>query len=105
MIVLEARLIEYGMKIYDTLTKDFKLSRGEEIKDWLHSHGNTRTIMYADNKEYQKLADQFIIIDDETHDIYNYYDESYVVKTNYNRGLTYFKAEEAIKKIEFQLDN
>lgn len=106
MTVLEARLIEYGMKLYGVINPEsYSCDRGKEIKEWIHSHGNTRTVLYADNKEYQRLDDQFIIIDDETYDIYDYYDESYVVKVNWEYGLTYFKTREAIKKMRLQEDN
>lgn len=53
MTVLEARLAEYGLKIYDK-TGDMG-SRGNEIIDWLFAHT-------TDN-------DTFVIIDDEMYDI------------------------------------
>ena len=88
MTILKARLIEYGMKIYD-VTKVIDGDRGREIT------------CYINDKEIGLVFDgsRVIIIDDNIKDIKNHFDKSYIVKTNPNKGLTYFKTLEAIWKL------
>ena len=105
MNVLEARLIEYGMKIrneYWTGThKDG--SRGKEILDWLVKHTETiaSTIVKTNETLYDVVPpDNFIIIDDEMYDIEDYFDYDHIVKINWINGLNYWKTKEAIKKLK-----
>ena len=54
---------------------------------------------YADNKKFLIPDYNFIILDDETKDIQNYFTDQYIVKLDYNDGLTYLKTKEAIQKL------
>lgn len=84
MVVLKARLAEYGMK-QELVTPQINGERGLEIKTWLDD--NTT------------VDDSYVIIDDEIKDISTYFLKNYIVHTNWTKGLTYFKAKEAINKI------
>lgn len=84
MVVLKARLAEYGMK-QELVTPQINGERGLEIKTWLDDNAT--------------VDDSYIIIDDEIKDISIYFLKSYIVHTNWTKGLTYFKAKEAINKI------
>lgn len=85
MIVLEARLIEYGIKIH-SITPFENGCRGKEIREWC--------------KENTKKGDKILIIDDEMYDIKEYFDSKEIVKVNYNNGLDTIKRIEAIKKLK-----
>ena len=87
IIVLKARLAEYGMK-QELVTPQINGERGLEIKTWLDDNAT--------------VDDSYVIIDDEIKDISTYFLKSYIVHTNWNKGLTYFKAKEAINKIHKQ---
>lgn len=104
MTVLEARLMEYGIKIkpgYVTPHIDGK--RGAEIVDWLHKHVAVVTTLYADNIRFRSYdisrEHNFIILDDEMYDIEEYFTDDHIVKTNWIKGLTYWKTMEAIEKL------
>lgn len=84
MVVLKARLAEYGIK-QELVTPQINGERGLEIKTWLDDNAT--------------VDDSYIIIDDEIKDISTYFLKSYIVHTNWTKGLTYFKAKEAINKI------
>ena len=84
MIVLKARLAEYGIK-QELVTPQINGERGLEIKTWLDDNAT--------------VDDSYVIIDDEIKDISTYFLKSYIVHTNWTKGLTYFKAKEAINKI------
>ena len=71
MTVLEARLCEYGIKIYDK-TGDVG-SRGNEIIDWLFEN----TID----------GDEFIIIDDELYDLQESFSDMRIYKIDPKYGL------------------
>lgn len=98
MIVLKARLAEYGIKISD-VTDYINGKRGMEIGKWLQEKGMKR-IIYADNNPVQAPDYNFIIIDDETYDIIEYGYEPYLIKINSYVGLTWNKTREAIKKLK-----
>ena len=86
MIALKARLTEYGIQLDKNLvTPRINGERGLEIKTWLDDNAT--------------VDDSYVIIDDEIKDISTYFLKSYIVHTNWNKGLTYFKAKEAINKI------
>lgn len=87
MVVLEARLIEYGIKIHSK-TPYICGYRGQEIEQWCN--------------EYLETNDKILIIDDEMYDIKEYYDDSKIVKINGNNGLNFFKTYEAIRKMKKQ---
>ena len=78
MIVLKARLIEYGIHL---LAGD----RGKEILQWC--------------KDNTKDGDRILIIDDELYDIKEYFSDNKIVKVNYNDGLNKIKRYEAIRKL------
>lgn len=84
MVVLKARLAEYGIK-QELVTPQINGERGLEIKTWLDDNAT--------------VDDSYVIIDDEIKDISIYFLKSYIVHTNCTKGLTYFKAKEAINKI------
>ena len=84
MVVLKARLAEYGIK-QELVTPQINGERGLEIKTWLDDNVT--------------VDDSYIIIDDEINDISTYFLKNYIVHTNWTKGLTYFKAKEAIYKI------
>lgn len=84
MVVLKARLAEYGMK-QELVTPQINGERGLEIKTWLDDNAT--------------VDDSYVIIDDEIKDISTYFLKNYIVHTNWTKGLTYFKAKEAINKI------
>ena len=90
MVVLKARLAEYGMK-QELVTPQINGERGLEIKTWLNDNAT--------------VDDSYVIIDDEIKDISTYFLKSYIVHTNWTKGLTYFKAKEAIDKIYKQKRN
>ena len=90
MVVLKARFAEYGMK-QELVTPQINGERGLEIKTWLDDNAT--------------VDDSYIIIDDEIKDISTYFLKSYIVHTNWTKGLTYFKAKEAISKIYKQKQN
>jgi hypothetical protein len=83
MVVLNARLKEYGMEIHSTTMNLY--SRGEEITHWC--------------EENLKENDKILIIDDEMYDILEYYNDDKIVKLNGNDGLTFWKTLEAINKL------
>lgn len=86
MVVLKARLKEYGIKIDKNLvTPCINGERGFEIKTWLDDHITE--------------DDSYIIIDDEIRNITNYFMRDKIVNTDMTKGLTYFKAKEAINKL------
>ena len=64
LIVLNARLAEYGLRIFDC-TEFLEAKRGKEIKEYLANH-----IRYKD----------YIIIDDEMFDIYKYHNLDRLIK-------------------------
>ena len=90
MVVLKARFAEYGMK-QELVTPQINGERGLEIKTWLDDNAT--------------VDDSYVIIDDEIKDISTYFLKSYIVHTNWTKGLTYFKAKEAISKIYKQKQN
>lgn len=83
MTVLEARLCEYGIKIFDK-TGDTG-SRGNEIIDWLFEHTGE--------------GDEFIIIDDELYDVLDSFNESRIVKIDPRVGLDKKAKREVLNKI------
>ena len=87
MVVLKARLAEYGIK-QELVTPQINGERGLEIKTWLDDNAT--------------VDDSYVIIDDEINDISTYFLKNYIVHTNWTKGLTYFKAKEAIDKIHKQ---
>lgn len=82
--IVNARLAEYGMRIYAKTISSNSGNRGLEIKEFLNN-----------NKH-----DNFLILDDEIRDIENVFDKIHIICTNFNEGLTYEKMEEALKKIK-----
>lgn len=87
MIVLEARLAEYGLKIYDKTGETG--SRGNEIIDWLFAHTTD--------------DDCFVIIDDEMYDIKDSFNDDKIVKVDPNKGFNNSKKWEALEKLQQQM--
>ena len=85
IIILKARLIEYGIKIY-SITPFINGDRGKEIKKWC--------------EENLKQNDKILIIDDNMYDIENYYNSKEIVKIDGYKGLTVLKTLEAIIKMK-----
>ena len=83
MIVLNARLKEYGLKIF-SVTPYLEGRRGKEIKSWCKSNISKN--------------DSILIIDDEIFDILDYYQEKNILKINPYYGLTFIKYLEAVNK-------
>ena len=99
LTVLKSRLAEYGLKIDDVTEDDPDHSRGKEIVNYLQKNCMLRE-MYFDNQKYLFPVEfSFIIIDDEVYDIYDHFFDDRVVRIDPNKGLTYFKAREAIYKL------
>lgn len=90
MVVLKARLAEYGIK-QELVTPQINGERGLEIKTWLDDNAT--------------VDDSYVIIDDEINDISTYFLKNYIIHTNWTKGLTYFKAKEAINKMYKQKQN
>lgn len=88
MTVLEARLCEYGLKIYDK-TGDCGGSRGNEIIDWMFAHTTD--------------DDAYIIIDDEPYDIEDSFKKDNIVFVDGNKGFNNAKRQEAIDKLKQQI--
>ena len=84
MIVLKARLMEYGIKIHST-TPHIDGYMGKEIKKWCEDN--------------IKAEDRILIIDDEMYDIKEFFKTNEIVKINYNNGLNSIKKYESIKKL------
>lgn len=87
MTVLEARLAEYGLKIYDKTGETG--SRGNEIIDWLFAHTTD--------------DDAFIIIDDELYDLEDSFNKDKIVKVDSRKGFNLAKRWEALEKLEQQM--
>lgn len=86
MTVLEARLIEYGMKIHDkTFTFESLSTRGEEIAAWC--------------AEYARPGDKILIIDDKLYDLEKHFNMTGILKVNRYKGLTFGKMLEGIRKL------
>lgn len=88
MTVLEARLCEYGLKIYDK-TGDCGGSRGNEILDWMFAHTTD--------------DDAYIIIDDEPYDIEESFKKDNIVFVDGTKGFNKPKMQEAIYKFKQQI--
>lgn len=85
--VLIERLAEFGLTIEDMTPENREYwSRGQEIRGWLVAH------------DYDKVADQFVILDDETFDIRELYG-SQLVQTDSRYGLTTRDAKKCLEKL------
>ena len=110
MIVLKARLIEYGIKIFSQ-TERLNGNRGNEITQWLKDNGpRTETVIFS-RPNYCGFQRQYtvpdyinLIIDDEVNDISNQFDYSEVIQTDMNVGLDFWKTREVISKYNYQKD-
>ncbi|MBO6243365.1 MAG: hypothetical protein J6O41_02200 [Clostridia bacterium] len=110
MIVLKARLIEYGIKIFSQ-TERLDGNRGNEITQWLKDNGlRTETVIFS-RPDYYGFQRQYtipdyinLIIDDEVNDISNQFDYSEVIQTDMNIGLDFWKTREVINKYNYQKD-
>lgn len=83
LYVLEARLAEYGLRIYD-MTDNINMIRGVEIKEWLKSHRD---------------IENYVVIDDEEYDLSNFIDNKHLVIVNSEYGLTFGDRVKAIEKL------
>lgn len=80
--IVEARLSEYGLKLYGITPDISHDNRGKEIQTYLN------------NMSFDNLYD-IIILDDEGFDIQQYYPDN-LVKTSFEYGLTFKEVEKAI---------
>ena len=81
--VLEARLAEYGLRIYD-MTDNINMIRGVEIKEWLKSHRD---------------IENYVVIDDEEYNLSNFIDNKHLVIVDSKYGLTFGDRIKAIEKL------
>lgn len=81
--VLEARLAEYGLRIYD-MTDNINMIRGAEIKEWLKSHRD---------------IENYVVIDDEEYNLSNFIDNKHLVIVDSKYGLTFGDRIKAIEKL------
>lgn len=106
MTVLEARLIEYGIKIFSK-TERLDGNRGNEITSWLSQHAQQRQLLKLDGIDEDIIVFRYdsinLIIDDEVKDISYKFNKKNIIKTNMNIGLNIFKTIEAIIKYKSQL--
>lgn len=84
LYVLEARLAEYGLRIYDK-TDNINMIRGVEIKEWLKSHRD---------------IENYVVIDDEEYDLSNFIDNKHLVIVDSKYGLTFGDRIRAINKLK-----
>ena len=74
----------FKYKLYDCVPNDKSKKRGADIKDWLKNNKN---------------VSNFIIIDDNKHDLYDVFSKKHIVKTTHELGITDSIMEEAIEKL------
>ena len=81
--VLEARLAEYGLRIYDK-TDNINMIKGAEITEWLKQHRD---------------IENYVVIDDEEYNLSNFIDNKHLVIVNSEYGLTFGDRIKAIEKL------
>ena len=81
--VLEARLAEYGLRIYDK-TDDINMIKGAEITEWIKQHRD---------------IENYVVIDDEEYDLSNFIDNKHLVIVDSKYGLTFGDRIKAIEKL------
>ena len=81
--VLEARLAEYGLRIYD-MTDNINMIKGAEITEWLKQHRD---------------IENYVVIDDEEYDLSNFIDNKHLVIVDSNYGLTFGDRIKVIEKL------
>lgn len=108
MVVLKARLMEYGIRIFSQ-TKRLDGNRGNEINEWLKENATRTEIVSFSKPDFVsilsfKVIKHYIclILDDEVNDISNQFDYSEVIQTDMEIGLDYWKTREVIKKFNWQ---
>lgn len=82
--VLEARLAEYGLRIYDK-TDNINMIKGAEITEWLKQHRD---------------IENYVVIDDEEYNLSNFIDNKHLVIVNSEYGLTFGDRIRAINKLK-----
>ena len=82
--VLEARLAEYGLRIYDK-TDDINMIKGAEITEWLKQHRD---------------IENYVVIDDEEYNLSNFIDNKHLVIVDSKYGLTFGDRIRAINKLK-----
>lgn len=65
---LNSILSKYGLEVYSKTGRSDDGKRYKEIEEWLNGHDD---------------VESFVIIDDETYDLMNYYNKGFVVKTSF----------------------
>ena len=104
--VLEARLIEYGIKIFSK-TERLDGNRGNEITSWLNQHAPQSSLVKLNGINEDIIVFRYdcisLIIDDEVKDISNQFNKKNIIKTNMNVGLDFFKTIETIMKYKSQI--
>ena len=91
MTVLNARLKEYGLKVFSE-TESLQGKRGMEIAQWIMDNDNII--------DHEK--DTMIILDDEIYDIRNIYEDIHIVLCSHFDGLNWRKTREALRKVKRQ---
>ena len=81
--VLEARLAEYGLRIYDK-TDIINMIKGAEITEWLKQHRD---------------IENYVVIDDEEYNLSNFIDNKHLVIVNSKYRLTFGDRVKAIEKL------
>ena len=82
--VLEARLAEYGLRIYDK-TDNINMIKGAEITEWLKQHRD---------------IENYVVIDDEEYNLSNFIDNKHLVIVDSKYGLTFGDRIKAIEKLK-----
>lgn len=102
MVVLEARLAEYGLKIYDIIDKNTSSDkRGDTIIRWLFNNGDP-TLIYDESRPFITIYDyNFIVLDDQLYDMKNdEYFLKYIIKCDPYIGLDWKTTRKAIRKMK-----
>lgn len=101
MAVLNARLMEYGLKIYSRTPRIMNKNntRGREIYEWVKDF-NYKIKQQPSNNHVIKHKDM-LIIDDQLYDITRYYNSELVVQCNPKYGFNKSKLYEAIDKYKY----
>ena len=82
--VLEARLAEYGLRIYDK-TDNINMIQDAKITEWLKQH---------------KDIENYVVIDDEEYNLSNFIDNKHLVIVDSKYGLTFRDRIRAINKLK-----
>ncbi len=88
--IVNSRLAEYGMRIFERTLSLSSGNRGLEIKHFLNEEGIPK-------------ADNYLILDDEVKDIVNIFDPIHIINTSFQKGFCDEKLKEALFKIREEM--